>query len=190
MSTNVMRTVPGSLQAQAQANTTSLAETFLSCDLIALVDTSGSMSASDAPGAQKRYDAACMELAAIQKKHPGKIGVIAFASTVLFCPGGQPPFLSGGTDLASALDYVRLLDGLCDLVVISDGEPQSADDALQQAQRFKQSAISCIYVGPEGGPGQAFLTTLARTSRGQSVVATKTAQLAARLEPLLLAAGA
>lgn len=189
MTHTLTRTVPGSLQAQAQASNTSLAETFLNCDLVVLVDTSGSMDAHDAPGYQKRYDAACTELAAIQKKHPGKIGVIAFSSTVMFCPGGVPPFLSGGTDLAAALDYVHLLDGLCEIVVISDGEPNSPDAALRQAKRFTQSAISCVYIGPEGEPGQAFLTKLARIARGQAVMAAKTAQLAARLEPLLLAAG-
>lgn len=107
----------------------------------------------------------------------------------MFCPGGVPPFLSGGTDLAAALDYVHLLDGLCEIVVISDGEPNSPDAVLQQAKRFTQSAISCVYIGPEGGSGQAFLAKLARASSGQAVMAAKTAQLAARLEPLLLAAG-
>ncbi len=190
MTTHLTKTVPGSLQAQAQATNTSLAETFLNCDLIALVDTSGSMDAHDAPGHQKRYDAACTELAPLQANHPGKLGVIVFSSAVMFCPGGQPPFLAGGTDLVAALDYVQLVDGLCDLVIISDGEPDDRDAALQRAERFKASAISCVYVGPEGGLGQAFLAKLARASRGQSVTAANTAQLAERLEPLLLAAGA
>lgn len=183
------QTVPGSLQAQAEASGASLAETFLSCDLIVLVDVSGSMQATDAPGDATRYDAACRELAQLQASHPGKLGVIAFSTSPVFCPGGQPPMLSGGTDLAAALDYAHLVDGLCDLVVISDGEPNNQSKALAAARRFRESTISCVFVGPEGGPGQAFLVKLATASRGQSVTAEKTAQLATKIETLLLAAG-
>lgn len=183
------KTVPGSLRAQAQAAGTSLAETFLSCDLIILVDVSGSMDAPDAPGGRVRYDAACDELAKLQASHPGKVGVIAFSTTPQFCPGGTPPFLAGGTNLAEALDYAHLVDGLCELVVISDGEPNSEHQALQAAARYRESTISCVYVGPEGGAGQAFLRRLAQASGGQAVTAAKTAQLAAQVERLLLAAG-
>lgn len=183
------QTVPGSLQAQAQASGTSLAETFLSCDLIVLVDVSGSMQATDAPGGATRYDAACRELAQLQASHPGKLGVIAFSTSPVFCPGGQPPMLGSGTDLAAALDYAHLVDGLCELVVISDGEPNSQSDALAAAARYRESAISCVFVGPEGGPGADFLRKLAAASRGQSTTATNTANLAKQVSRLLLAAG-
>lgn len=183
------QTVPGSLQAQATASGATLAETFLSCDLIALVDVSGSMQAQDAPGGASRYAAACRELAALQANHPGKLGVIAFSTSAVFCPGGQPPLLSGGTDLAGALDYAHLVDGLCALVVISDGEPDSQSAALAAARRYTGSQISCVFVGPEGGAGQAFLAQLAAASGGQSVTAEKTAQLATHVERMLLAAG-
>lgn len=188
--THLVTITKGSLQQQAQASNTSLAETFLGCDLIVLIDTSGSMSAHDAPSGQSRYDAACRELGMLQAKHPGKVGVIAFSSSVVFCPGGVPPFLGGGTDLTAALDYCHLVNGLCELVVISDGEPNDERSALASARRFDQSVISTVYVGPEGGSGQAFLRRLAAASGGQHVTATKTAQLATKLEPLLLAAGA
>lgn len=183
------QTVPGSLQAQATASGATLAETFLSCDLIALVDVSASMQSPDAPGGASRYDAACRELATLQANHPGKLGVIAFSTSPVFCPGGQPPMLSGGTDLAGALDYAHLVDGLCALVVISDGEPDSPSAALAAARRYTESQISTVYVGPEGGPGSAFLAKLAAASGGQSVTAEKTAKLAAKIETLLLAAG-
>lgn len=183
------RTVPGSLQAQADAAGAALAETFLSCDLIALVDVSGSMDAHDAPSGQTRYDAACRELAALQKQHPGKVGVIAFSTTAVFCPGGQPPLLAGGTNLADALDYAHVADGCgIQFVVISDGEPNSEADALRAARRFT-SRIDTVFVGPEGGRGAAFLRQLAAASGGQHVTAAKTAQLAQQVERLLLTAG-
>lgn len=55
--------VKGSLSDVAKATGASLAETFLSADVIVLVDTSSSMEAHDAPGGLSRYDAACKELA-------------------------------------------------------------------------------------------------------------------------------
>lgn len=185
----LQQTVPGSLQAQAAASGATLAETFLSCDLIVLVDVSGSMQATDAPGGAMRYDAACRELATLQASHPGKLGVIAFSTSPVFCPGGQPPGLFGGTDLAAALDYAHLVDGLCALVVISDGEPNDQSAALAAAARYTQSDISTVYVGPEGGAGAAFLRTLAAASRGQSTTATNTANLATQVSRLMLAAG-
>lgn len=188
--TALSRTIPGSLQAQSNASGAGLAETFLSCDLIAIIDVSGSMSAQDAPGEYSRYDAACRELAALQARHPGNIGVIAFSSTTIFCPGGVPPFLEAGTNLAEALEYAHVADG-CDIqfVVISDGEPQSEADALRVAGRF-QSRIDTVYVGPEGGRGVAFLRQLAAASGGQHVTAAKTAQLAQQVERLRLTSGA
>lgn len=189
MSKAIMQVVPGSLQDQATASGGSLAETFLNCDLVVLVDTSGSMIDSDAPGGRRRYDAACDELAKLQASQPGKIGVIGFSSYPAFCPGGQPPFQKGGTDLAAALDYARLVDGLCKVVVISDGQPDNEEAALRAARAYTTSEISTVYVGPEGGAGQDFLRKLAAANRGQSVTAEKTKQLAAKIERLMLSAG-
>ena len=177
---------PGSLQAHAAAQGITLAQSFLDCDLIAIVDVSGSMQTCDAPGGRSRYAAACGELAKLQADHPGKVGVIAFSSTVEFVPGGVPPMLGGGTNLTAALEYALIVDGLAQLVVISDGEPNDEASALAAARRFRESTISCVYVGPEGGDGAAFLAKLARAKGGQSMTAAKTAQLAAQVERLLL----
>lgn len=187
--TALMTIVPGSLQDQATAAGGSLAETFLNCDLVVLVDTSGSMIDADAPGGRRRYDAACDELAKLQASQPGKIGVIGFSSYPEFCPGGKPPFQKGGTDLAAALDYANLIDGLCELVVISDGQPDNPEAALRSARAYKASKISTVYVGPEGGAGQEFLRKLAAANRGQSVTAEKTKALASQIERLMLNAG-
>lgn len=180
-------TVPGSLQAQADATGASLAETFLSCEAIVIVDVSGSMNARDARGGRSRYDVACAELARLQADIPGKLGVIAFSTYPQFCPGGKPVYQGGGTDLAAALEEAHLADG-CGIrfMVISDGEPNDEQRALAVAGRF-QSRIDCIYIGPEGGPGSDFLRRLAAASGGQSVTAAQARQLAGTVERLLLA---
>ncbi len=185
----ITKSITGSLLAEAQSTGASLAETFLSCDVLVLVDVSASMHAADAGRGRTRYAAACDELANLQAVHPGKIGVIAFSTLPTFCPGGVPPEPSGGTDLTEALDYARVADGCgMQFIVISDGEPNNEHTALAAAKRYT-SRIDTVFVGPEGGDGQAFLRRLAAASGGQGVTAAQTAQLAQTIERLMLAAG-
>lgn len=182
--------VKGSLSDIAKATGASLAETFLSADVIVLVDTSSSMEAHDAPGGKSRYDAACTELANLQATIPGKVAVISFASTgsVMFCPNGQPFNLQGGTDLAGALGFAKVAD-VPDMrfVVISDGQPDSEREALKVAASY-QNRIDTIFVGPEGDAhGRAFLAKLASAKNGQAVTADRVAQLASKVQYLLAA---
>ena len=180
--------VKGSLTDIAKQNSTSLAETFLSADVIVLVDTSSSMEAHDAPGGKSRYDAACTELANLQATIPGKVAVISFASTgqVMFCPNGQPFNLEGGTGLASALEFAKIAD-VPDMrfVVISDGQPDSEREALKVAATYL-NRIDTIFVGPEGDDrGRAFLTKLANAKGGQAVTADRVALLSNKVQYLL-----
>lgn len=179
--------VPGSLQALATQNKLSIAETFVYADVVILVDVSGSMNTRDSRGGRSRYDVALEELAYLQRTMPGRIAVVAFSSTVEFVPGGQPPFLGSGTDLARALQFVRVADGTVRFVLISDGEPDSKVEALDVVRDFS-STIDVVYVGPESDlcSGRRFLEELARARRGQFVVADRAAELAARVERLLL----
>lgn len=172
--------VRGSLQAIAQQEGQSLAESFLSADAIILVDVSGSMSGTP-------YEQACQELAKLQRDLPGKIAIIAFSDTTEFAPSGVPRFISGGTDLAGALRFVHVADG-CNIrfVVISDGYPNDPEGTLREARKF-QSRIDTVYIGPEGGEGEAFLRKLAQASGGQSST-NKVHQIAERVERLLLTA--
>ena len=160
--------VPGSLQAITLQNNRSLAETFVSCDVIVLVDTSGSMGSRDSRGGQSRYDVACQELAQLQANLPGKIGVISFSGNTVFCPGGVPTNLNGGTNLQGALEFVKVADlpGMR-FIVISDGYPDDAEGALQIARQFR-SRIDTIYVGPEEDKsGRDFLARLANCKGGE-----------------------
>jgi Mg-chelatase subunit ChlD len=120
---------------------------------------------------------------------PGKMAVIAFSSDTVFVPGGVPPFLGGSTDLAGALQFAHIADtpGMR-FVVISDGEPDSAADALDAARKYT-NRIDTIYVGPESDlSGRKFLQKLAAASGGQSVTADRAQELRSSIEALLLSA--
>jgi hypothetical protein len=164
--------VYGSLADIAQREKKALAQTFLSVDALVMVDTSGSMGAPDGLNGRTRYDLACEQLIRLQRGLPGKVGVIAWASHVAFCPSGVPSFFMSGTDLAGVLRFVKPADGTSiKLILISDGEPDNEEEALKLAASF-QSSIQTIYIGPEGLNGQhgrEFLRKLAMATGGVSV---------------------
>jgi hypothetical protein len=187
--------VPGSLAAIAQRDGATLAESFLSAEAIILIDMSGSMAVSDAPAGARyelgapmrtRYDAAEDELRRLQAQLPGKVAVVAFSSTVEFVPGGVPPRLGGGTDMAGALRFVRPADGTgTRIILISDGEPDSESETLAVAGQF-ETQIDCIYIGQEGDRGQHFLKRLADATGGRAFKSNQPGLLKGAVEQLLL----
>jgi hypothetical protein len=181
--------IPGSLSDVMQKENKTLAESFLSCDAILVVDTSGSMAASDAPGGLSRHNAAQKELERLQRTLPGKLAVVAFSSSVQFCPSGIPVRFDGGTDMAKALQFVKPADGCgVKFFLISDGEPNNKRDTLAVAKTF-QTRINCIFIGPEDGGcwgGRKFLQELADATGGSFAQAAKVAMFADDVEQLLL----
>ena len=178
--------IPGSMSSIAQASHQSLAETFLSVDVIIIVDTSGSMDQHDSRGQRSRYEIACEELGNLQRSLPGKIAVISFSSDVKFCPAGIAEYFGGGTDLAKALKFIKVADipGM-QFILISDGQPDTESEALKVAKTF-QNKISVIYVGPESNPsGRNFLERLAAATGGKAVTADRAKELAASVQLLL-----
>lgn len=180
--------VPGSLSAISARSGGSLAESFVSSDVIVICDTSGSMASKDSRGGKSRYDVACEELAKLQANMPGKIAVLAFSSDVEFCPGGVPRYFGGGTALHRALKFAKVADvpGMR-FIVISDGQPDDESAALREAQQYK-ARIDVIYVGPENDlvRGRDFLERLAQASGGTFVTAKCAELLAEKTERLLL----
>jgi hypothetical protein len=161
--------VKGSLASVAKQANQSVAQSFLDCQMLVLMDVSSSMCTHDAPGGKSRYAAGCNELARLQAENPGKVGVIAWSSSLMFCPSGVPDDLGGTTDLTRVLKFVQPADGLgIQIVIISDGEPDDTVEPLQLARQF-QSKLHTIFIGPEGSPGEKFMRLLATTSGGQSV---------------------
>ncbi len=184
MNTNI---IPGSISAVAQSTGKPIAVLFSEAEVVTIVDVSGSMSSYDSRNGKSRYTIACEELAQIQKNRPGKVAVIAFSSTALFCPGGIPAFEMGGTNLANALRYAKIADvpGM-NIIVISDGEPDSEREALAVATTYKNK-ISTIYCGPENKPyGREFLNQLAKATGGSSLASDRAMELGKTIETLLL----
>lgn len=183
--------VPGSLSALSQATNQSLAQSFMSADCILLADMSGSMSMHDAPGGKSRYDAAEAEIIRLQKDYPGRIALVSFSDTAVFCPAGIPDRLGGGTDMAKALRFILPADDTgMRLILISDGQPNNAEETLNVARQFK-SAIQTIFVGPELDitGGRKFLEKLAQATGGQSLKSAAPGLLGAQVEKLLLGEG-
>jgi Mg-chelatase subunit ChlD len=178
--------VAGSIGSVAEHQGQSIAESFMSAEVVILVDVSGSMFSPDSRGGQSRYDVACEELAKLQNDMPGKLAVVAFSDSVVFVPYGQPPMLGESTDLAKALTFVKMADGTVRFVVISDGYPDDPQEALSIARGF-QSQIDTVFVGPESDErGRKFLEKLAKTGHGQFVLDLNVNQLAEKVEILLL----
>jgi hypothetical protein len=178
--------IPGSMSAIAQQSGASLAETFLSVDVIIIVDTSGSMDQKDSRGGRSRYQVACDELGKLQASLPGKIAVISFSSDVQFCPAGVATYFGGGTNLAKALEFIKIADvpGM-QFILISDGQPDDEQAALRIARIF-DNKISVIYVGPEDQPsGRDFLQRLAAATGGKAITADRAKELAASVQYLL-----
>jgi uncharacterized protein with von Willebrand factor type A (vWA) domain len=163
---NTKAIVSGSIAAIANRDGMSLAESFLNCEVIVLIDQSGSMGAKDAPGGLTRFDAADEELMRLQKAHPGQVAVISFSTNVQFNPGGLPNREGMTTDMAKALDFARIADGASRIVLISDGEPDSESATLEAARKYRHP-IHTIYIGPEDSHGRAFLSRLASATGGR-----------------------
>lgn len=181
--------IKGSMAAVAASNNMSLAESFMDVDAVIVVDTSGSMDQMDSVGGRSRYEQACKELEALQGSLPGKIAVLSFSSTVMFCPSGRPTNLEGGTDIAGALQFAKAIDvpGIT-FILISDGQPDDEMAAMNVAKTYKNK-ISTIYVGPESRPtGRKFLKRLAAVTGGQAMTSDRVKELATDIKHLLTAA--
>lgn len=178
--------IQGSLSAIAEQNKQSIAETFMNADVVIIVDTSGSMAATDSRGGRSRYTVACEELKKLQESLPGKLALLSFSDDVIFCPSGIPFNYEGGTILDKALKFAKMADvkGMR-FIVISDGEPYDEQGAISVAKTYK-NRIDTIYVGPEGGEGQEFLRRLAKASGGQGVTSAQVKELKSTVETLLL----
>lgn len=177
--------IPGSLSHMAKRNSQGLAESFLSAKIVVLLDDSGSMSTNDAPNGLSRREAAKRELVRLQKQNPGEIALICFADFPLFCPHGDVIPCGGSTDMAKALEFIKVADD-CGLkiVLISDGAPNSEDETLRVATNFK-SKIDCIYIGREGGSGQYFLDKLMSITGGKRYEADAPGMLGSGVDLLL-----
>ena len=176
----------GSQSDIAQKQNISLAESFLSAEMVLLVDISSSMKTRDAPMNQTRYQYAQKQLTNLQGLYPGKIAVVEFASRVDYKPNGKLSEPYGSTAMNDALNFIKVADD-CGLkiVLISDGEPDNESTTLAAASNF-QSKIDAIYCGREGGLGQKFLQKLVNKTGGQFFKSAQPGMIGEGIEILLL----
>jgi len=181
--------VKGSVSQVAEATDRTIEEALMDCEAVVFVDTSASMNAEDSREGRSRYDVACTELGKLQNQLPGKVAVVSFSSSVVFCPNGTPQFLKGSTDVAGALKYGQRLDRAFDMrfILISDGEPDNETAALKVAAQYR-NRIDTIFVGRAGGWGRDFLKRLAAASGGQAVIDDAAQNLLETTKQLLLTA--
>ena len=171
--------VKGSMSDIAKQEGQDLATTWMGVDLVAIVDVSGSMDASDSRDNQTRFEVAQQELAGVQNSNPGRIAVIQFSNTVQWRPTGKLTLEGGSTGMLDALQFIKPVDGVKGLkiVVISDGYPDNPQSVLAYARQMK-TPIQTIYVGPENDrQGQEFLKMLATATGGKYQEDFKVAQL-------------
>lgn len=163
--------VVGSLAEMAQKNNVSLAESFLNCEALILLDLSGSMESSDTPTGETRRKVATEHLIKLQKSYSGKIALFCFADYIVPCPLGLPQDCGGSTNLHKALEYLKQYDDAgMKIIVISDGSPNDPEKCLEIAKTFV-NRIDVIFVGSETDydRGRKFLERLAALTGGKSV---------------------
>lgn len=147
-----------------------------------LVDVSGSMKG-------RKFSKLQESLEKIRQKN--SIQLLVFGSDVSFV--SQLPNPGGSTPLAKALE-LSMTRIPKKIVVISDGEPDDEQTAINAANKLKLKGckISCLYIGEEGGCGYDFLKKLALSCGGEmtsvDLLAIKESpQLESRISGLLTA---
>jgi hypothetical protein len=121
-----------------------------------LLDTSGSMAEECEHGVSK--------IRALRKLVGGlpAAATYAFADDVRRVRAGWIPGPGGGTDMALAFDRIKQ-DGYQSAVLITDGLPDDAEEALKSAAGL---SLEIFYVGPPPKPD--FLDQLAAATGGQA----------------------
>ncbi len=134
-------------------------------DTVILADVSSSM--ADMAGARRKIDILREALDNVRPSIP-TARVLAFGSTVTDAPASIPD-PSGGTALHLALDHAASYRPRR-TIVISDGEPDNEQQALDAAERLS-GTIDIIYCGLDGNRRAIdFMHRLARLGGGRVVI--------------------
>jgi len=166
--------VSGSMAEMQRTAGYGLAKAWLKVEAVILVDVSSSMETADAGDGdrEQRVAVARREVAKLQKRMPGKLAIVNFNHDASWSPEGRIENPGGSTNVAGALEYVADLLGPgaegIKIVVVSDGEPDSAEAALEEAGKLaaKGAVINTVYCGPDRGMGKGFLERLASAGKG------------------------
>jgi molecular chaperone DnaK len=144
------------------------------CSVFLLVDCSSSM--SEAKISQAKRGALAFGADALRKKY--SVGLIRFAEEALLScepqndihklqPAIEALSSSGSTNMTDAINLASsrlgLLTGLRAMVLVTDGQPDNAESALEAARDAKSRGIEIITVGTDDAD-KDFLSKLASRS--------------------------
>lgn len=157
--------VQGSINDVAKQKSGGLQQAMAEAEVVVLVDISGSM--ADYDGTDKaRYERAQEVLDQLQRDYAGKIILASFDYDAEFQFTGRLPLPRGGTNLAGALNFVRDLSEAYQIILVTDGRPDSPQEALESAKRLA-SPLNIMFVGAENDVyARDFLDELAKATGG------------------------
>lgn len=139
-------------------------------DVLLLIDTSGSMTGDKI--SQARSGAVDFSRSATQGGYATGLAVFADRAAMVCDPTVQSDaferkvaavrvgIVGGGTNLAAGLDLAGRFRELAAVVVVTDGQPNSCEDALRSAMTLKQRGIEILCIGTDDAD-KAFLDQLA-----------------------------
>ncbi len=129
-----------------------------------LIDCSGSMLDTIGSSRMSKFEHMQIALRDVLIGYP-KIRIIAFGTTAVEVPNPKDLACNGGgTNLAGGLEFVSKFKPH-KTIVISDGLPDSEEDAMDAADKMTGS-VDCIYCGPDAHPAVKWLQSLAKSCGG------------------------
>lgn len=168
--------VPGSIEDMAKRNNISLEEAAANAEVIVVVDCSGSMAETMRieESVKQRQEVARDTLIQLQAQYNGKILLVAFGHKMdpntgryiaEYMFNGLLPKASGMTPMDAGLELALPFDGAMDVILVSDGIPDSEQRAEAVAQRFTHP-LHTIFIGDKGEDGEMFMAKLAGLTAG------------------------
>lgn len=147
-----------------------VAETPLIKDVLLLIDTSGSMAGDKL--SQAKSGAIDFSRSAAHGGYATGLAVFADRAAMVCDPTVQSAnfekkvaavrvgIVGGSTNLAAGLDLAGKFKELSAVVVVTDGQPNSCEDALRSAAALKQKGIEILCIGTDDAD-KTFLDQLA-----------------------------
>jgi hypothetical protein len=140
-------------------------------EIVVLCDCSGSMEDLIGSANMSKFTHLQIALDDVLLFWP-RIKLVGFASRVKEytdakrLPDPSSGVLGNGTDLAAGIKFCAARWKPRKTIVISDGLPDSQEEALKAAQKIT-GAIDTIYCGPDGHPACDFLRQLSKETAGE-----------------------